>query len=203
MISTVRNKKLLFPIRLTIAIFTFFVTILHGQTFLYDFHKDSLLKENAKNYLNYKFGADFVNKHLDFVMLSNSGLDVAIYQTKETKRPDGKNTLFVYFKYLKLEIDSQRIIPDKKEILKSIKGEKCNLLIGLDKAKEIATTEGIRKGIKPWGISVVHLASNQIPEWAISSTEGEAPGARSSHGQNINISMVDGTFVRGSWQSME
>ena len=185
-------------IRLTIFTFvSFFANATFGQDILYDFHKDSTLKAIAKNYLDNNLGAEYVAKHLEFVLLSNAGLDVVIYQTKAKQRPDGKNTIFVYFKYLKLEVDSQRSVYDKREIRNSIKGKKCNLLIGIDKAKEIAAKAGLRKGIKPWRIGVVHLATNQIPEWGLCSTDNSSPGG--SDGECFNISMIDGTFHQSFW----
>jgi len=158
----------------------------------------------ANNYLNNILGLDFVSKNLKFDTIITDRHLVAIYETTNTKNLDGKNTILVWFKFhnLRYEIDSINTVLDKKEIIKNIKGKKCNLFIGLKKAKEIAEKAGLESGIKNWNIYLTY--QNNFPIWVIQSTYGESKeGAYRASGQLVKINMIDGSFDKNDWDAIE
>ncbi|MFI5164819.1 MAG: hypothetical protein ACHQHP_06190 [Bacteroidia bacterium] len=163
---------------------------------------DSTLKAQAENYVNKTLGPGFAKKNLKFISIEHSSLTVAVYETVTTKNTEGRNTLFVYFKYMSNEIDTSRSVFNKKEILNSIKGnKKCALFIGQKKAIAIAKAAGLKDGIKPWKISFIQVGDARIPKWYIEATyTGSASGGS---GECVRVSPVDGTFDKSSWSAMQ
>lgn len=161
---------------------------------------ESQLKKAADSFLYNQLGRRFVKTNFKFLFIKNHGLDVAVYELKKNKRTDGKGVLLVHFKYLKSEVDSSRFKYTKQELTNCMKGDSCNMFIGLNRAKQIATDVGLRKGDRPWKINVMYLGKTQTPAWGIVSTDYDNSDGHGA-GQSLEINMQDGTYKERMWQS--
>lgn len=164
---------------------------------------DSQYEKIARDYLVQSIGKNFIKENISFLGIYHSGLTVAVFETHSTKNIDGCNTFFVYFKYLQNKIDTLRTIIDKNEIIKRIKGDSCNLLIGIDKAKEIAEKTGLKKGREPYKIDLISLGENGTPTWVIESTYTGSRDGNKASGEYVSVSMIDGKAELGLWSMIE
>ncbi len=154
---------------------------------------ESYLKKVSDRFIYHRLGRSFVKSKIKFLFIQNHGLDVAVYELKKNRRADGKGVFLVHFKYLKSEVDTFRFDYTKKELTNCMRRDSCNMFIGLNKVKQIATDAGLRKGDRPWKINVMYLGKTQVPVWGIVSTDYDHIEGIGS-GQSIEINMRDGSY---------
>ncbi|MEI7594125.1 MAG: hypothetical protein WCK02_00135 [Bacteroidota bacterium] len=169
------------------------------------FKRDSTFKSNAENYKNTILNTDFAKNNVKFRCMQHAGISVAVYETTTTKNQEGRNTLFVYFKYGKYDVDTIRSIFDTVQIRNSINGDKnCNLYIGIEKSIEIARAAGLKDGIKQWEIGLTNVGLTQIPKWIFTSTYGETKsGSYHANGESISVSLINGETEKTFWNAIE
>ncbi len=195
----------------------FLVLIWSISTYSQDFDKfDSIISVRSINYLNLKLGETIVNENIKLYSIEKIWpYFYAIYEVKTKYKIDinheGRNTIIVLFenkKQSQLTLDTLQIFCDVTEINKCILGQNCKLLIGKDKAIEIANNNNFTKGLKPWEIELNYLRKKLT--WEIRSTtllhkcevEGKYYGKfTGADGELFSINPIDGTTTKSTWTS--
>lgn len=167
--------------------------------------RNKKLERSAKDYVSKQVGKNFLKENLRFLSIYQHGLTVAAFETIPGANSDGRNTVLVYFLDQSKEIDTSRSKLSKDEILSSIIGSYgSSLLIGKDKAIEIAKTAGLQPGIKPWRVSLIGLGKNQHPRWIVDATYNESTtGGDKASGETVSVDLINSTYELSAWNLIE
>jgi len=198
-------------------VIVFLVLIWSISTYSQDFDKfDSIISVRSINYLNGKLGETLVTENIKLNSIGK--IWPYFYAICEVKTKDrieinheGRNTIIVIFENKKqnqLILDTLQTFCDVNEINKCISGQNCKLLIGKEKAIEIAKTNNFTKGLTPWEVELIYLRKNL--RWDIRSTTlihkcetkgiyyGKFTGA---DGELLSINPIDRTTTKSTWTS--
>jgi hypothetical protein len=166
--------------------------------------RDSIFIDLANRYIYKKLDSEFVKKNLKIVNVYLPAFQyyIVVYETITTKNPDGRNSIIIYFKN-KFEVDTILSVLNKEQIMKSIKGDSsCTLLIGLEKAMEIAKSVVTKKSSIPWDIGVTFYRDH-IPKWSLNITYSTVSHGGKGVGLLFNFNMTDGKYSEGYWTEEE
>src|ERR1035437_9324500 len=112
--------------------------------------EDSIIRNNVGNYLNRQLGERFVTENIRIISIGLFYPEICAICEVKTKdgiklNDEGRNSFVV--KLNQYVVDTLHTFLDKDEIDKCISGKNCKLLIGKDKAIEIAKKLKFKDGL--------------------------------------------------------
>ena len=161
--------------------------------------RDSTYRNHAMKYINFILGSEYVEEKLNYAGIYHHTLSMVLYETKESKNDEGRNTIIIFFKTMTFDVDSQITIIDKEFIDKCNVGDStCNLAIGKDRAIYLAREEGLKQGLENWKPQLVLYGGDfKNPQWTIQSKYSQ------STGETVNIKLYSGESRLTFWMSIE